>query len=482
MVRRDAAIGGRPGERVGAGGGGVGGRPPALRGFRGFGAARLPARGALLLGGTITLLPVFLALTRPGSLLTRSVIAIAQMLMFGLLIHLTGGRIETHFHVFGSLAFLAFYREGRIILLGSFVTAADHFLRGSLWTQSIYGVETVETWRWLEHAGWVVFEDVFLLLSCATSRREVYSICERDAAMEAQNDGLERKVAERTREAEHLAYHDALTNLPNRLLFRDRLEQVQMTARWQKKDIAVLYLDLDNFKRINDTQGHEAGDVLLREAALRLSQCLEAKDTLARMGGDEFTILLAEPRDREAVQNVAERILEHTGLPPKHLKLEITESVFLGDTEEVLRKLQELKALGIKLAIDDFGTGYSSMSTLRAFPVDTVKIDRAFIKRLNEEEGAAIVAAIISLAKAMHLDVIGEGIETAEQVVQLQGFGCDTAQGYFFAKPLPGKEREGLLESGAVFYQSRTSPLSAAHVLELLEEIDPEKPEPRKAA
>src|SRR5688572_23679382 len=110
---------------------------------------------SLLLGGTISAIPIVLALTRPGEPLTRYVIAISQMLMGALLIHLSGGRIETHFHVFGSLAFLSFYRDWRVLVAATLVVAADHLFRGIFWPESAYGVLAVSGWRWLEHAGWV---------------------------------------------------------------------------------------------------------------------------------------------------------------------------------------------------------------------------------------------------------------------------------------------------------------------------------------
>src|SRR3954471_17252179 len=116
---------------------------------------------ALILGGAISSLPIVLALTQPGRASTRYAVAIGQMLMGALLIHLTGGRIETHFHVFGSLALLSFYRDWRMLVPATLVVAADHFLRGVFFPQSAYGVAAVSNWRWLEHAGWVIFEDVF---------------------------------------------------------------------------------------------------------------------------------------------------------------------------------------------------------------------------------------------------------------------------------------------------------------------------------
>src|SRR6202021_676562 len=106
---------------------------------------------ALLLGGGVISLPIALALWRPGRSITRQIIAIAQMLMSSLLIHLTGGRIETHFHIFGSLAFLAFYRDWRVLITASTVVAVDHYVRGTFWAESIFGVLIANPWRWLEH-------------------------------------------------------------------------------------------------------------------------------------------------------------------------------------------------------------------------------------------------------------------------------------------------------------------------------------------
>ncbi len=153
---------------------------------------------ATLLGALIISLPIWLAKAHPGKRLTRHVIAIAQMLMSGLLIHLTQGRIETHFHVFGSLAFLSFYRDWRVLITASVVTAADHLVRGYVWPLSIYGIELQSQWRWLEHTAWVIFEDIFLILACEQSKRETNSIAERQTQLEVANAALDRTVEQRT--------------------------------------------------------------------------------------------------------------------------------------------------------------------------------------------------------------------------------------------------------------------------------------------
>jgi hypothetical protein len=150
---------------------------------------------AVLAGAGITLLPVLLAWLRPGSTLTRHVIAASQMLSSALLIHLSGGRIETHFHVFGSLAFLAFYLDWKVILTATTVVAADHFARGIFWPESVYGVTNPEWWRFLEHAGWVVFEDIFLIYACIFSSKELDAAAVHQASVEHLSEQEQLKTA-----------------------------------------------------------------------------------------------------------------------------------------------------------------------------------------------------------------------------------------------------------------------------------------------
>ncbi len=155
---------------------------------------------AIFLGGAITSLPVFLTLTRPSQTFTRYVVATGQVLMSSLLIHVTGGRIETHFHIFGSLAFLAFYRDWRVLIPATIVVAADHAARGLYFPQSVFGVLTANPWRWVEHAAWVIFEDIILVKSCWRGAQEMWEIAVRQASIEAISNSLEQKVRERTAE------------------------------------------------------------------------------------------------------------------------------------------------------------------------------------------------------------------------------------------------------------------------------------------
>jgi hypothetical protein len=149
---------------------------------------------ALFMGGGITLLPVLMVRSMPGSTSTRHVIAITQMLWSALLIHLTGGRIETHFHVFGSLAWLAFYLDWRILLSATVVVAAEHFLRGIYYPESVYGITNPEWWRFLEHAFWVVFADVILLIACRNGLRSLREGAARQAQLEELSESEQNKA------------------------------------------------------------------------------------------------------------------------------------------------------------------------------------------------------------------------------------------------------------------------------------------------
>jgi len=148
---------------------------------------------AVVLGAAISSLPVALALLRPAWVVTRHVVAGAQMLWSALLIHLTGGRIETHFHVFGSLGILAAYRDWTVLLTATVVVATDHLLRGLVWPESVYGILNPEWWRFLEHAFWVVFAVAFLAMLCLRSLREMRLIAERGAELEALSEGEWRR-------------------------------------------------------------------------------------------------------------------------------------------------------------------------------------------------------------------------------------------------------------------------------------------------
>ena len=165
---------------------------------------------AIFLGGALTSLPVYFAHAMPGRTLTRHTIAVAQVLFSALLVHLTGGRIETHFHVFGSLAFLAFYRDWRVLLTATVVVAADHATRGMFFPQSVFGILVASPWRWIEHAGWVLFEDLFLFISMHQSTRDMMAVAAHRADLEV---GLtERTLAEHAVRAAEEKYRSIFEN------------------------------------------------------------------------------------------------------------------------------------------------------------------------------------------------------------------------------------------------------------------------------
>ena len=153
---------------------------------------------AVFLGAGLNLPVSFLILRRPGEVMTRHIVAITQMLWSGLLVHLTGGRIETHFHVFGSLAFLAFYRDWRVILTATLALSFEHLIRGSLWPEAVYGISNPEWWRFLEHAWWALFEDAVLVVGIGQSRRDMRDLADRQEAQEALQWSVEKRVIERT--------------------------------------------------------------------------------------------------------------------------------------------------------------------------------------------------------------------------------------------------------------------------------------------
>ncbi|HEY6241742.1 MAG TPA: EAL domain-containing protein [Burkholderiales bacterium] len=442
--------------------------------------------------------------------------------------------------------------------------------------------------------------------------------------------GVGKDITERKHDEEHiqfLANHDALTSLPNRAMFSEVLSLAIENARRYHRNFAVLFIDLDRFKIINDTLGHEAGDKLLQEMGTRLAQTVRSSDVVARLGGDEFVVLVqevgearqvaavarkvlsalvkpmfiqgqeclvtasigicmypAEARDEQSLmknadiamyrakedgknnykfysedinvhsfeklaletslrrglernefflhyqakldlhtkritgvealvrwqhpdigmvppmqfiplaeetglivpigkwvlntacaQNIAWQreglpplsmavnlsarqfadedlvkdiaaALENSGMQPQLLELELTESMVIQNAERAGKVLAELKKMGVRLAIDDFGVGYSSLTHLKRFPIDTLKVDRSFIRDLPQDpEDRALTEAIIAMGKSLNLTVVAEGVETIEQQTFLHDHNCDEMQGFFFSKPIPSDQFAELL-------------------------------------
>ena len=437
---------------------------------------------------------------------------------------------------------------------------------------------------------------------------------------------------------EFMAYHDALTGLPNRSMFSRLLSQRLAASSGSVQPFAVAFLDLDRFKQINDTLGHDAGDQLLKEVGVRLMACVRDSDTVARLGGDEFVVLLSNMGDGSYATTVAQRILaltakpftllgqdfrvtasigvsvypqdgldeqtltknadiamyqakaegknnfqfyseklnvnslerltlesslrhalEHnefrlyyqakrdietgqicgmeallrwqhpdlgliepirflpiaeetgltvpignwvlrtactqnvawqkagvaplaialnltsrqffderlledvksalaaSGMEPRHLEFEIGENVLIRDIEATARVLTALKTLGVRVAIDDFGTGYTTLSTLRRLPLDTIKIDRAFIRGIvGNPESAKLADAVIAMGKTLGLTIVAQGIETRAEAEFLRAHACDEIQGFYFNRPLPTDLFQALLtDQGELTYTGK---------------------------
>lgn len=297
---------------------------------------------AITAATVIVSLPIGLAHFRPGSAMTRHVIAAAQMLMSGIFVHLTGGRIETHFHYFGSLAFLSFYRDTRILLTAAAVAGGDHFLRGVFWPYSFFGAAYVSQWRWLEHVMWVVFEESFLIIAIRQSLGEMLRIAGRQAALEKSMATVEEQVQERTLELqqevtvrqtaeqnlrtlaeeleqnnlqlemsraalEALSLKDELTGLYNRRYFNAICTKEFQRAVRYKRVFSLLMLDVDRFKEINDTHGHQVGDQVLKMVSSQCVAAVRKSDYVIRYGGEEVLVILPETCE-EAACSLAERI------------------------------------------------------------------------------------------------------------------------------------------------------------------------------
>jgi EAL domain-containing protein (putative c-di-GMP-specific phosphodiesterase class I) len=223
---------------------------------------------------------------------------------------------------------------------------------------------------------------------------------------------------------------------PKLALESQTLTGFEALVRWNHPERGLLFpLDFIPFAEKSEII-LAIGDWVLKSACHQLkawqNRGLPVKNIAVNLSARQF-------RQRDLVSNIEKIILE-SGIQPEFLELEITETILMENLEAVTLKLKQLSKMGVKLSLDDFGTGYSSLRYLSSFPLDYLKIDRAFVKDISTEENAMIAKAIVSLAKSFHLKTIAEGVETENQKAVMQTIGCDYIQGYLLSKPLPAEE------------------------------------------
>jgi signal transduction histidine kinase len=271
---------------------------------------------AVFLGGAINLPAFLLIRLKPGHVLTRHVVAVSQMLWSALLIHLTGGRIETHFHIFGSLAFLAFYRDWRLLVTATLMVALDHLLRGVYWPESVYGIVNPEWWRFLEHAFWVAFEDLVLAMSIHDAIREMRQLALRQAQLERVNEVIEATVEERTREL--------------RVAHR-KMNEFSRKAGMAEVATGILHNVGNTLNSVNVS----AGVVTERVRQTRLVNLHKVTDLLRDHSQDLGDFLTQDPKGKQVPQYLA-AVTEH---------LEREQQDNLGELQHLVKRVYHIKAI-----------------------------------------------------------------------------------------------------------------------------------------
>ena len=255
---------------------------------------------AIFVGGGVISLPLFLTLKHPGATLTRYVVAVSQMLMSGLLVHISGGRIETHFHIFGSLAFLSFYRDWRVLIPATLVTASDHLIRGWFYPASIYGILGGAEWRWIEHFGWILFENFFLIVSIRHSVNEMRQIATRAAELDASEQRY-RAIVQQTGEGMALIELDTLAVIECNEAFR-KLIGYETIAEVKK-------ITVYDYNELERAKVKEIADLLKTEKNPVTTEQIYLRQDGSRIAV-EITISLIFYDDKQVYCTVAKDITE----------------------------------------------------------------------------------------------------------------------------------------------------------------------------
>jgi signal transduction histidine kinase/ActR/RegA family two-component response regulator len=367
---------------------------------------------AIFLGALITALPVFMARKHPGRVLTRHSIAVGQMLMSALLIHLTGGRIETHFHVFGSLAILAFYRDWRVLLSATAVVYIDHLMRGIFWPESVYGVLHAPIWRSLEHGGWVIFEVTFLLISIRKSLAETLKVAVRQAKLEGINETIEKTVTDRTWELTREINERRLAeeNLKHSETLLAKAQHIARLGSWEWEVVPNQVTWSDETKRLYGFSEHDHGADMSRalerihpedRASVKL-----ALDEALRTGGPfvcDHRALLPDGTIR-FLHGLGEVVLDEKGRAIRMIGTtqDITEAeraeAALRRSEEQLRQSQKMEAVG-RLAggvAHDFNNLLTVINCYAAMSLRQMEKDNPLRKYSEEIQAAAERAASLT--------------------------------------------------------------------------------------
>ncbi|MFC5453517.1 sensor histidine kinase [Prosthecobacter fluviatilis] len=327
---------------------------------------------ALFLGGAISGFPVWLAWRCPGLVVTRHVIAIAQMLTSALLIHLTGGRIETHFHIFGSLAFLAFYRDWRVLTTATVVVAADHLIRGLFWPQSVFGVLTASHWRWIEHVGWVLFEDAILIVAVHRMLQEMSEISLRRATLEGSNVEIERQVVERTAE---------LSKTQAELLETSRLAGMAEVAT------SVLH----NVGNVLNSVGVSAELATGKVRDFRISSLKNVAEMLQQHEADLPAFLTTDPRGK-MLPDYLLKLATHLAEPQK---------VILHEMQMLQKNIDHIKEIVSMQQRYARGTGVVEVLSVADLIEDSIRINAASFSR-HEVSVAREIAPVPPLKTDRH--------------------------------------------------------------------------------